>query len=375
MANTINNGNRQNTGGSIPANVVATENNTDNLKTYNISRYSFPEDVGNSPDLPYAVVFYINTTKVEIEKNKEKQRSGKIMNADATLGNNSVTAAVAVSAGVNIAFEVAKSALSLMVLRGKGASISSKKASAQAQDIRGTRNTELGKTVGTTAALIGANAVLGTRETFRISDAIVLGVQAPPKVKYHMDYDTPDFGSLLGGAENVMDNISSSVGSSMAAAVLNMTGIPTKMGNAPVFDAIQKNSGKSLNPFKTTLFKGVSLREFTFEYKFMPKSKKEAENVMAIIQKFKTHMHPEFADASKLFFLQPSDFDIVYYYKGQPAKNWHKIGTCVLVSCELDAGSEHRLMTFEDGMSIEINMHLTFKETEIMTRDKIREGY
>jgi hypothetical protein len=132
-------------------------------------------------------------------------------------------------------------------------------------------------------------------------------------------------------------------------------------------------TGTSVNPFRTVLFKDVDLRTFKYEYKFMPKSKQEAQNVLAIINTFKEHMHPEFA-SSKVFLIHPSEFNIVYYYGTEENKNMHKISTCVLTELDLDYGTE-KLASFSDGMSVEINMSLTFVETEMLTREKIMEGY
>ena len=106
----------------------------------------------------------------------------------------------------------------------------------------------------------------------------------------------------------------------------------------------------------------------------MPKSESEAKKVRDIIRMFKFHMHPELAAGKGLFFLYPSEFEIKYFYRGKENEYFNKISTCVLEDMNVEYGGDI-FATFETGEPVEVNMTLRFKELEVLTKERIAEGY
>ena len=53
---------------------------------------------------------------------------------------------------------------------------------------------------------------------------------------------------------------------------------------------------------------------------------------------------------------------------------FHKFATCVLESMDVSYGGD-QFSSFRDGSPTEINMSLTFRELEILTKKMIEEGY
>ena len=84
-------------------------------------------------------------------------------------------------------------------------------------------------------------------------------------------------------------------------------------------------------------------------------------------------MHPEMSE-SKLFFIYPSEFHITYYYGNSENEYFHKLAPCALESMEVSYGDE-QFSSFEDGNPTVINMSLTFRELEILTKKMIDQGY
>jgi len=68
--------------------------------------------------------------------------------------------------------------------------------------------------------------------------------------------------------------------------------------------------------------------------------------------------------------LVPSTFDIEY----RPNIHLHKISTSVLESVEVQYGGE-RTQFFTDDQPVETQLTLKFKELEIITKERILEGY
>jgi hypothetical protein len=220
-----------------------------------------------------------------------------------------------------------------------------------------------------------ASDILKPDKTYRITDAIALYIDAPPTVKYNMNYANKDLGTLLGVLSGgVMENIGNLGGESGVALGATLAKLPGAFGAADVGSALSVSSGTALNPFKEVVFESVDFRSFAFKYKFFPKSQGEADSVYNIIKTFKEHMHPTLNNDSKLFFIYPSEFQITYYFEGGPNPYFHKFKPCVLESLDVSYGGD-QFSSFADGKPAEIHLSMTFKENEILTRDSIRDGY
>ena len=77
---------------------------------------------------------------------------------------------------------------------------------------------------------------------------------------------------------------------------------------------------------------------------------------------------------SKLFFIYPSEFQITYRFGSSENGYFHKFAPCALESMEVNYGGE-QFSSFADGYPTEVNMTLTFRELEIMTKKMIDKGY
>ena len=137
--------------------------------------------------------------------------------------------------------------------------------------------------------------------------------------------------------------------------------------------------GQADNPYMEVLFDKMALRTFTYNFKFAPKNKDERDDVQKIIQLFRFHMAPELKGANNRFLTLPSTFDIHYMFQqadGKASENdfYNRIATCVLESCNVNYTPDG-VKSFRDGSPTQITMELQFKETELLTKDRINEGF
>jgi hypothetical protein len=154
--------------------------------------------------------------------------------------------------------------------------------------------------------------------------------------------------------------------------------IAEKTGNfgAGIADVLMFSAGIAQNPQVELLFKSIQNREFLFDYKFVPRNKKEAESIISIIQEFRFHAAPEIPEGSSgRYFIPPSEFDIEFMLGGNRNPKLPKISTCVLQGIDVNYGSAGQWTAFEDGMPVEISLQLRFKEVEIMHKKLIKDGY
>lgn len=134
------------------------------------------------------------------------------------------------------------------------------------------------------------------------------------------------------------------------------------------------------------VFEGIGRRTFSFSFKMMPKSEKEAIDVDKIVRMFRFYMAPSFMGnvSQSRTMIVPSTFDISYLYSHGNRNNFlNKISTCVLESCNVTYGGE-RVQFYRptsNGMHgdgappVETQIDLQFKELEIITRERIGVGY
>jgi len=161
-----------------------------------------------------------------------------------------------------------------------------------------------------------------------------------------------------------------------AAEIVDM--IPGVEGSLDLFN---KAFGQAENPYMEVIFKNLELREFEYSFQFAPRSEDETHDVQAIIKLFRFHMAPELKGNNHRYLTLPSTFDIHYMFQDSPDSNqpqensfYSKIATCVLESVSVDysPGGVH---SFADGAPTQINMTLNFKETELLTKQKINDGF
>ena len=343
---------------------------------YNVKQHTYPEKTGSeaAPDMQHYMGFYINIRgkskykswykTLEVNTGEEQrlnaQRTGQVANAALTVGAAVVGAKVGASATSKLTGLFAKNIPSSVRTLG----------------------TLGGGLVGGAAGAAVAN-YFEPDKTFRIDTAIMLAVQERPSVTYGVNYQQQDMGSLAGflaGGTSAIDSGMLDGGAEAARAMLlNVAQVPAGITNAigatdlDVKALASIGTGTAMNPFREQVFKSVDPRTFDFNYKFLPRSPNESENVWRIINEFKFHMHPELASGG-LFYIYPSQFNIVYYFNNALNPTLFNISTCVLQNMTVDYGGQ-QWGSFANGYPTEINMKLRFVELETMTKERINKGF
>ena len=168
-------------------------------------------------------------------------------------------------------------------------------------------------------------------------------------------------------------------------------------------DLLGASLGVAVNPQIQLLYKGVGLRTFTLEFLFTPKDAREAETTKKIVDSFNKYSLPELASQSGQFLTPPQIFDINFVFTGQSgvvgaltnvfqsafnniglgflnttnqsqsisSSSQAKIFTipspCVLVDVNTDY-APNGWAAYNDGNPVQTRLTLTFKETQIVTK-------
>ena len=233
-------------------------------------------------------------------------------------------------------------------------------------------------------------------QTKRITDSVA--IYLPPNVQdsYSVQYnetETGMLGFLAASGGSALEAIQSGdmeqlarVGLGAGTGVLTETLKNLGLGIAETFtqaeggyELLNQVFGRAANPHMEVLFSGVSLRQFTYNFTFMPRNEEEQQEVRNIIELFRFHAAPELREGHSMFLTLPSEFDIHYMY--QPAQGdayengfYNKIATCVLKGVNVDY-TPGGVRSHGDGSPVKITMGLNFTETEMITKDHINAGY
>jgi hypothetical protein len=180
--------------------------------------------------------------------------------------------------------------------------------------------------------------------------------------------------SLVGGVQAVAQQALKTVG---AEAVSLATAGTVDAEAVSALGA--KAFGQAENPYIEMMFKQMSLRDFAYDFTFSPRNQQETEEVQAIIKLFRFHMAPELKGNRHRYLTLPSTFDIHYMYQSSPSVSkendyYNKIATCVLKNCDVNYAPEG-VKSFGDGAPTQITMTLSFMETEMLTKQKVDDGF
>jgi hypothetical protein len=151
--------------------------------------------------------------------------------------------------------------------------------------------------------------------------------------------------------------------------------------NAPLVDAASLSTRTALNPNMEMLFRTVGFREYQFDFKFTPRSEQEATTVANIIKAFKFYSAPEVNEAvgSSTFYIYPATFDIEFWSNGKLNTFLNKISTCACTDVTINYTASGGWSAFRqgalNGVPVETNLSLHFKELEIITKKRILAGF
>jgi len=208
----------------------------------------------------------------------------------------------------------------------------------------------------------------------------VIGFAAATGLRFTDQFGNDDFE----GAAKTLKGALGSVGQDiLQRALAGIADLST--GVSGTYEFANQIFGRATNPYMEVLFKEMPLRGFDYTFTFQPKSERETLDVRNIIKTFRFHMTPELQEQNMRFMGIPSTFDIHYMYQGTDKNvplDWrnaeqnsylNKIATCILTQCDVTYNDAAK--SFKDGSPQSISMALSFTETEMITKEKINEGF
>ena len=228
--------------------------------------------------------------------------------------------------------------------------------------------------------------------TTRLDTAITMYMPAQVSVKYNAKYNDQEIGVLTStivdaaqilGDEGSIDKAkleatAKDTGVALEKAAVGMVG-DLAPGLKGLKEAAEMRKGVISSDRMELVFQGIDKRSFSYEFKMMPRSQAEADEIKKIINAFKFNMLPDMPNGLQSRQMNvPNTFDIQYMYQNAENNYLHKISTCFLESMDVKYGGS-RYKTFDgnaDGAPpVETSISLEFKEIELITRERAEEGF
>lgn len=132
--------------------------------------------------------------------------------------------------------------------------------------------------------------------------------------------------------------------------------------------------GHPINPGVQVLYRSTNLRAFQFTFMMAPSSLKESESMDRIIFNLRRFAAPNASEGSFLFDT-PAEFEIHFYNKNEENFKIPRIKRCVLTDINVNYTPQGEWSTFRNGYPVSCLLSLAFQEMEIITRNKIENGY
>ena len=127
---------------------------------------------------------------------------------------------------------------------------------------------------------------------------------------------------------------------------------------------LARTTGMVMNPNMELLFKGPTLRPFSFKFKLSPRGQTEAENIIRIIRFFKQGSAP-IRSQSNLFLKSPHIFKITYIHRGEAGELHKKLNafkTCALQGFGVNYTPTGNYATYQDGTMVAYDINMSFTE-------------
>ena len=350
---------------------------------FQFAHIQYPRDVTNDMQSGHYMLFYVNVqnkTKYLMDQpDGERQIGHKVVNTTKGAAGMTTTTTTFETGDQEAAYQ-----LRLAKITKKGTILTSDKV-----DLRKSANAG-----GRAQVKTGMSSYLET--TRRITDSVALYL--PPNVQdstaaNYNGFATGVVGLAAAGGVNLIQamqrNDFEGAARSLVGTAKGIVAESAKKAVAGIVEGLteaegttellNKAFGQADNPYMEVLFDKMALRTFTYNFTFAPRNEDETMDVQKIIQLFRFHMAPELKGANNRFLTLPSTFDIHYMYQmedGKATENdfYNKIATCVLENCTVDY-TPGGVRSFANGAPTQITMSLQFKETELLTKERINEGF
>ena len=160
------------------------------------------------------------------------------------------------------------------------------------------------------------------------------------------------------------------------AAIMNMVGMVAALtpglSDSNLAKFSQSQLGVVRNPHLTTIFEGVALKSYQFEWRLSPKSEKEALMMNRMIDYIKAFMHPEIIGGG--FALDYPYLATVEFVTGSSSANLPNVSDSFITGLVINSTGGGTAAFYRDGNPVVISINMSLQEIDIKTRANFAAG-
>ena len=235
------------------------------------------------------------------------------------------------------------------------------------------------------------------RATKRLNTAISMYMPTGVKATYGANYQDSAIGAGSRFAADLYSDVMAGTKASDAVMATLTNDFPQAVREAAILaalklaenvpgfqgatDVLGMATGEVVAERLELAFRNINKRKFQYTFKMLPKSREEADMVHEIVLAFKKHMSASFKEGNRSgkTLIVPDTFNIEYMYNGGANQYIHKISECVLETVDVSYGGD-RYKTFaavegKGAPPVETTLSLNFAELELISRERIEEGF
>lgn len=151
-------------------------------------------------------------------------------------------------------------------------------------------------------------------------------------------------------------------------------------------DVFGSTRGVILNPNVELLFGGIDLRNFSLNYKLVPRNQPEADNIRQIVNIFRKAMLPSFSNGKELplgaaitsqqniatNFIQVPSVCRVSFMKGGKLNTYvPQYKMCAITQVDINYTPDGTYATYASGDMVAIGLSLSFQETKLVFAEEV----
>lgn len=221
--------------------------------------------------------------------------------------------------------------------------------------------------------------------------ASVVSLYMPPDITsiYSADWGPENLGFIgngvgalqgsMNGTSSFIDTAKALVGDLGQSIGRNIANKADQLSGLNLTGATGLKLRAAFNPHAEVLFRGITFRTFQFQFKFTPRSEKEAIAVYNIVSLFKFSQAPEInSGVTGPYFVYPDVIDVKFFSNGKENDFINKISTCAMINLSVNYTGQGKFTAFRkgemNGIPVETNISFNLLELELIHKGILSNG-
>jgi len=223
------------------------------------------------------------------------------------------------------------------------------------------------------------NLPTGAGSARRVLNTIAIYMPQTLKFNFSADYGPAEVGGGLGMLAKVKglftgdETLGATFGSGLQQTAKLLEGGSSFLSGGLLGGggaALQRRTNVAPAAMTEMIFNGINYRDFSFEFKFTPRSKRESDIINNMIHVIRNSMLPQkYGSGSIAAYNVPDEF-VLRFMKGNNINPYiDQVGLCACIGVDVSYGGD-KFSTHPSGDPVTVDMTIQFRELELIERER-----